>query len=97
MAEIALTGDASKKTASLSEKSDSENSLMPRYLNSKGEVCLILPPELEKSFQAKERGRLLEAQRLKERLSQHPLHTKRAAERGEKYWNDLASSYQGTE
>ena len=91
-----LISDDLRSKESLFQTDGSSSSLMPRRLNSKGEVCLVLPPEIEKAFQAKEQGRLLEAQRLKERLSRHPLHGKRAAERGERYWHDLASTYQGT-
>lgn len=66
-------------------------------LNPDGKVSLILSEEEAASFQAKERGRFLEAQRLKERLSQVPFYAERAALYGEQYWLDLASTYQGTD
>lgn len=61
---------------------------------------LAIPPEAR--FETKQEtmarlqsARQSEAQRLKERLSQIPWHARRAKERGETYWLELAASYQG--
>ena len=44
-------------------------------------------------FQELLKLRELEALRLKEQLSQEPLHAERAARLGERYWRALAASY----
>lgn len=91
-----LTPEDSSATASPSKRAISKSALEKPLRNYDAKGYPVLLPELVPSFQAQETGRLLEAQRLKERLSQHPLHGRRAKERGEKYWHDLANTYQGT-
>lgn len=83
-------------------------SILSSLTRQEKEVALLmrLPPGSEITLQIPDKwldrllqfhaAVLLEAQRLKDRMSDMPFHAKRAALEGDSYWLRLAGSYQGS-